>query len=383
MDSIQYFNKSRWRIGRMPQVWRSYIITFAAGLLILLLPYTAALGVETQNGAPAHAEKLDAVANQTVLVVPSDLKQEVATQLGGIGESIKQLSDKSDWGTPVATLIAAILSFVAVSIAAWYSYEAVLKAAKDSSKATLQAAEDSAKASLEAASKNSYQQRKLFADQEKYKRVTKQLDEFYGPLHALDSAGRRLWEQFCKLNHRSSSMGIMGQGRTTCFLTHDDDNKQLVVKKNYPNPGQYYDQTIQKPICIDEQRKFLQTYMRVMQHVFKPLNDQREQLVLTKSALIETRDADSRVSGQENQIPPELIELVAHVAEMRSLLKRWEDVNLKDDNLVRGTLECPEDQEIFNPSFSYPDCLAKYASTKFADLKKCQQELHDKLVGLH
>ena len=257
------------------------------------------------------------------------------------------MSDKSDWVTPAATLIAALLSFVAGIITA----------------------------SLR-------RQRKLFAEQEKYKRVTKQLDEFYGPLYALDSAGWRIWERFCKLNHRCSSMGIMEKERMKCFLTHDDDNKQIkIVEKNDPISGQDYDQNTQKPLRIHEQRKFLETYMRVMQHVFKPLNDQREQLVLTKSALIETSDADSRVSGEGNQIPSELIDLVAHVAELRSLLKRWETINLGDD-VVRGTLQSPEDQEIFIPSFPYPDGLAKYASTKFAELKKCQKELHDKLVGL-
>ncbi|CAE6691309.1 hypothetical protein [Nitrospira defluvii] len=182
-------------------------------------------------------------------------------------------------------------------------------------------------------------QRKILIDQERLKRVNAQLNEFYAPLHALDSTGVRLWKKFCETYKRNCDQDK--------FLTHDEDG----IESGPPE-------------------EFLECYMRAMRETFGPLNQQRENLVLTKAALV--------AKDQNGDFPEVLIKLVAHVSEMRSVMGRWQDTEKYKNGKLRSILQ-KEGSAAFYPQFKFPADLAEFAKEGFDRLRAMQGTLEDTL----
>jgi hypothetical protein len=142
-------------------------------------------------------------------------------------------------------------------------------------------------------------------------RINEQLSDFYGPLLIACVAGRAaataLTENLNRLNKR--------------FSDHDATEEDLAE------------------------------FCHWMQHVFMPLNERREKIILEKAHLI-----------QEDHAPQVILDFTAHVASYRAILARW----------------AKSDFSILLPRVHYPEMLKDYANHGYASLKREQA----KLLGL-
>jgi hypothetical protein len=144
--------------------------------------------------------------------------------------------------------------------------------------------------------------------------VTKQLTEFYGPLHVACEAGRIADEAL--IRKLGLSEGIFDNGRQ-------------------PSEGE------------------LAEWFLWMEHVFAPLNDAREELIMKKLYLI-----------REHNVPQQIHTFVAHVTLCRAMLAKWK----KGDR-----------SELFAP-VQFPVGLDQYAEQGFRDLKQEQHSLIETLT---
>lgn len=142
-------------------------------------------------------------------------------------------------------------------------------------------------------------------------RVNRQLSELYGPLLALVSGSTRSWDAF-----RS---------------------------RHQPYVAAFWDQD--HPPSEQEAHAW-----RVwMTEVFMPLNARMEELVVTKADLLES-----------SELPPCLLDLVAHVASYRAIIAQWHAGDVTEN---RAPLNFPGAE------------VHAYAEACFASLKALQQEL--------
>lgn len=303
------------------------IITLSLGVLVVACIAGDAWGeADGKNdrgceGCPGAQE------NVMVLTFPDALNKKLATALDAAGSK--------GW---LATL-APFLPGIAIIIGAGISFWAITRAAT----ATFA------------------NNRKLYAEQEKYKRVSAQLNEFYGPLHAINCASRRSWEVFCEKYNRYPK-----DDKLFSFLTHNYKGEEF--------PIEY--------LQGEENVKFLVLYMRVMQTVFEPLNRQREELVLRKAALIEFPNDQH---GKTNRLPKELVDLVAHVSELRSVVKRWDKFRPDAPERVKEWVAALQSgttiKDEFATVFPFPQGIVAYAEERFNQLRESEEKLYKILTG--
>jgi hypothetical protein len=141
-------------------------------------------------------------------------------------------------------------------------------------------------------------------------RVNRQLSEFYGPLLASVAASTRSWEAF---------------------------------RSRYRPGGSYWDRD---PSPTQEEAEAWRLWMT---EVFVPLNERVAELVVTKADLLVSHD-----------MPPCLLDLVAHVESYRAVLASWGKGNFRENTAP----------------FNYPQpALQRYAEACFSDLKAEQEGL--------
>lgn len=92
----------------------------------------------------------------------------------------------------------------------------------------------------------------------------------------------------------------------------------------------------------------LREYCHWMEHVFMPLNERREKVILEKSHLI-----------RESYAPKCLLDFAAHVTTYRANMAKWNDENIPEPFA----------------HIEYPKDLNEYASNGFIHLKKEQADL--------
>jgi len=172
-------------------------------------------------------------------------------------------------------------------------------------------------------------QRRTLAQQEKLRRLESQISDFYGPLLALTQAGEKLWEEFVREQNRSF---------TDFFEKQGDSSDSSPSAEN------------------------IESYKRVMQAVFLPINERRERLVFEHAALVD-----------EAPFPEVLVNLVAHVAEFRSVMRRWDTQHSAADTLEAYK---KDGKWAFQPRFPYPaQELKRYSTQTFQQLMQARDEL--------
>ncbi|SRR5712691_5830269 len=172
-------------------------------------------------------------------------------------------------------------------------------------------------------------QQRTLTQQEKLKRLESQISDFYGPLLALTQAGEKLWEEFCREQKRSS---------TDFFEKRSDGSDGPPTAEN------------------------IESYKRVVQAVFTPINERRERLVFEHAARVE-----------EAPFPEVLVNLVAHVAEFRSVMGRWNTQHSAADALEAYK---KDGKEVFQPRFPYPaQELKRYSTQTFQQLTQARDAL--------
>ena len=98
----------------------------------------------------------------------------------------------------------------------------------------------------------------------------------------------------------------------------------------------------------------LEEFCHWMKHVFMPLNERREKIVLEHAHLI-----------AEDHAPQVLLDFTAHVASYRAILARWA---LNDFSLLQ-------------PRVHFPASLNDYANHGYASLKREQADLMGRMKG--
>jgi hypothetical protein len=144
--------------------------------------------------------------------------------------------------------------------------------------------------------------------QDQLARVNAQLEEFYGPLLALSQASNRAW---------------------------------LAFRRRYRPGGPYFDGT--------ETEADRNNWVHWMREVFIPTNRRIYEIIVTKAHLLD-----------DDEMPPCLLDLCAHVAGYEAMVKRWD----KGDTTELTSL-------LNHPS----EPFLQYVSESFARLKHLQQEL--------
>lgn len=177
--------------------------------------------------------------------------------------------------------------------------------------------------------------------------INKQLDQFYGPMLALSGAGSVLWKNFCQVKKRSPSH----------FFTKDSNEEENRLTDD--------------EVFVD--------YMRVMREVFYPMDYKREKLIVTNAALIE-------LDGETNNFPEVLIQVISHSAELRAIIKRWNDECRNELNIykLKQSLKTGDQNKIeyFNPAFDFPDDLETYLMNHWNQLRTKKQNLENTLSKL-
>lgn len=105
--------------------------------------------------------------------------------------------------------------------------------------------------------------------------VNRQLNEFYGPLLAIVEANQKAWES---------------------FISRYDYNPDFYKKAQNPN------------------RKQVAEFHHWMKTVFMPNNEMLHEIIINKTSLM-----------KEHEIPEELLELMAHIAEFRIIMDLRKD----------------------------------------------------------
>jgi hypothetical protein len=158
---------------------------------------------------------------------------------------------------------------------------------------------------------------RLAQHKDRLERVNRQLSEFYGPLFALTRSTSASWAAF-----RS---------------------------KYRPDVQSYWDS--RSPATSEEAA----VWRLWITEVFMPLDVQMAEIVVQKADLLD-----------EAEMPQCLLDLCAHVAAYRALLKRWEEGDFSEHKSI---LLFPE------------AALREYTSTSFSRLKTRQQDLLTRLFG--
>jgi hypothetical protein len=151
---------------------------------------------------------------------------------------------------------------------------------------------------------------RLTKRKERLDRVDRQLREFYGPLYALTESADKAWRAF-RLQIGRPSGPFWGT-----------------------DPGP-----------TDEERAAWRLWM---QHVLMPLNIRIETVIVERADLLE---------GSE--MPGYLLDLLAHIAAYKAVLKGWEGGDYSRHISV----------------IDYPDAVTHYAKHEYLKLKALQQSL--------
>jgi hypothetical protein len=138
--------------------------------------------------------------------------------------------------------------------------------------------------------------------------INRQLSEFYGPLHVACVAGEAAYKAL-----------LAKLGRGGVFSEEDPPSEED-----------------------------LKEWFHWMKHVFMPLNELREKIVLEKLHLL-----------RETETPPEIFTLAAHVAAYRALLAKWEKGDFREQY----------------SRIDFPRALGAYVAKSFAELKQEQSRL--------
>ena len=190
------------------------------------------------------------------------------------------------------------------------------------------------------ASRNLDHEKKMVAQEQRLVRVNAQLSDFYGPLFSLADTGNRLYVKFCHGEGRSYENG---------YFEFDKDGTELRTAEQ-------------------EDPEKLCNWMRVMEQVFLPLNQEIEHLVIHHSSLVE-----------DGEVPEVLIEVAAHVAEFRSVMKKWQNYDpcggQWDHEKVKNAYRT-QGKKAFTPVMRYPRELKDHAKQKFNLLKRRQSAIH-------
>jgi hypothetical protein len=133
--------------------------------------------------------------------------------------------------------------------------------------------------------------RSLARRKDRLDRVNRQLSELYGPLLALSAAGRSCWRAF-RAKYRPGGKPFWG-----------------------PQPPPTDQETA--------------AYRLWMAEVFQPLNERMAEAVIAKADLLEGDD-----------LPECLVDLCAHVAAHRTVLRQWEENDYSEHTL---NLNFPQD----------------------------------------
>ncbi len=157
---------------------------------------------------------------------------------------------------------------------------------------------------------------------EKLKRIDLQLSNFYAPLLALSQASNMLYIKFVEEEKRS--------------------------KKHYFEKA--FDGTDKIPSTEN-----IENWKRVMKNVFFPINEKREILVLEHAGLI-----------VDDILPRILVEMVTHIAEFRSVMKKWDEHKSPADAMDAFNKNGDEE---FRPTIEFPgEKLEEYAENGFNKL---------------
>ena len=151
---------------------------------------------------------------------------------------------------------------------------------------------------------------RLTKRKERLERVDRQLREFYGPLYALTESADKSWRAF-----------RLQVGRPT---------------------GSFWNAT---PPPNDHERAAWRLWMT---HVLMPLNTRIESVIVDKADLLEG-----------NEMPACLLDLLAHIAAYKAVLKSWETGDYSRHLSV----------------IDYPDEVSRYAKREYLRLKSFQQSL--------
>jgi hypothetical protein len=155
--------------------------------------------------------------------------------------------------------------------------------------------------------------RMLARRRDKLDLVNKRLNEFYGPLYVASQAGNIAYRTL-----------LQKQGKTQCHPILDDEMKEWVLW---------------------------------MKTIFMPLNDVREEIIISKAHLI-----------VEEQMPHCLLDFVTHVVGYKAVLSKWAEGDFSER---RSTIGWP-------PEFD------GYVERSYKALKAEQTRLlHSSFWGLH